>query len=131
VSWRRAALSALLGLAVAADVATAGDPHRQYRTLESPHFIVYYWDSDAGAGREPGALDMDDVARRFAVAAERAHAVLSPALDQQPATKTLIYVTDDTDSANGFASVLPRNAIQVYATAPSGFSELDDYDDWV
>ncbi len=112
-----------LGLAVLVAVlvgrAEAGDPKREYRTLESEHFIVYYW------------VPLDDVARRIAVVAERAHRVLSPALDHSPAQKTLIYVTDDTDSANGFAGVLPVNAITLYATAPAGFSELDDYDDWL
>ncbi|HEY5926238.1 MAG TPA: hypothetical protein VIV11_31350 [Kofleriaceae bacterium] len=99
--------------------AEAGDPKREYRTVESEHFVVHYW------------VPLDDVARRVAVLAERAHRVLSPALDHQPVEKTLIYLTDDTDYANGFAGVLPKNAIQLYATAPSGFSELDDYDDWL
>jgi len=88
-------------------------------TVESEHFIIHYW------------KPLDDVARRVAVVAERAHRQLSVALDHEPSTKTIIYVTDDTDSANGFAGVLPRNAIQLYATAPDGFSELDDYDDWL
>src|SRR4029079_12041751 len=74
---------------------------------------------------------LDDIARQLALSAEHAHALLAPALDHEPSTKTIIYLTDDTDAANGFAAVLPRNAIQVYATAPSGFSELDDYDDWI
>ncbi len=103
----------------ATQTASAGDPKRIYRTVESEHFIVNYW------------APLDDVARRVAVVAERAHKVLAPVLDHAPAEKTLIYLTDDIDSANGFASVLPRNAIQLYATAPSGFSELDDYDDWL
>ena len=45
--------------------------------------------------------------------------------------KTLVFLADDTDDANGFAGVLPRNAIQLNTTAPPGFSELDDYDDWL
>ncbi len=110
---------------IAAARAEAGDPKREYRTIESEHFVVHYW---VLPGEEQS---LDDVARRVAVVAERAHRVLSPALDHQPAEKTLIYVTDDTDYANGFAGVLPKNAIQVYATGPSGFSELDDYDDWL
>jgi hypothetical protein len=100
-------------------IAHAGDSSRVHRTIESDHFVVHYW--------EP----LDDVARRVAVLAERAHRVLVPAFDHVPSGKTLIYVTDDTDSANGFASVLPRNAITIFATAPPGASELDDYDDWL
>jgi hypothetical protein len=112
---------------VAATQTWAGDPKRTYRTVESEHFIVHYWVLPS----EEDARSLDDVAHRVAVVAERAHRVLAPALDHAPRGKTLIFLTDDTDSANGFASVLPRNAIQLYATAPSGFTELDDYDDWL
>jgi hypothetical protein len=115
----RLLLLAVLGLAGLTQVVDAGDSRRVFKTIESEHFIVHYW--------EP----LDAVAHRVALVAERAHAVLTPALDHVPVTKTIIYLTDDTDSANGFAGVLPRNAIQVYATAPNGFSELDDYDDWI
>jgi Tol biopolymer transport system component len=97
----------------------AGDPTREYRTVETEHFVIYYW------------VPLDDVAHRVGVVAERAHRTLSPALDHQPTEKTLIFMADDTDGANGFATVLPRNAIQLYATGPSSFSELDDHDDWL
>lgn len=106
--------------------ASAGDPKREFRTVESDHFVVHYW---VLRGQDPRPLD--EIARRVAVLAERAHRVLVPVLDHAPREKTLVYLTDDTDSANGFASVLPRNAITLFATAPSGFSELDDYDDWL
>ena len=106
-------------VAAAAQTASAGDSKRVYKTVETPHFIIHYW--------QP----LDDVAQRVAVVAERAHTALTPALDHVPNVKTIIYLTDDTDSANGFAGVLPRNAITLYATAPGGFSELEDYDDWL
>ena len=98
---------------------TQGTRRRDYQTLESAHFVVYF---DAA---------LADVARRVAIVAERAHTTLAPALDHEPADKTLIVVSDDTDAANGYALVLPRNAIGVYATGPSGFNELDDHDDWL
>ena len=99
--------------------AWAGDPTRVYRTVETAHFVVHYY------------APLDDVARRLAVVAERAHRTLAPALDHLPDTKTIIMLVDDTDSANGFASVLPRNAITVFATGPTGFIELDDHEDWL
>ena len=113
-----AATAAVIALA-ANGPAQAGDPLRVHHTLESEHFIVHYW--------EP----MEPLARRVAVVAEAAHRTLAPALDHAPSEKTIITVVDDTDSANGFASVLPRNAIQLYATAPTSLSELDDHDDWM
>jgi len=109
----------LIALLVLTRVAYAGDPLRVYKTIETDHFIVYYW--------EP----LDDVARRIGIVSERAYEILTPVLDHVPKEKTLIYLADDTDSANGFAGVLPRNAIQLNATSPPGFSELDDYDDWL
>jgi Tol biopolymer transport system component len=99
--------------------AHAGDPLRVWKTVETEHFIIYYY--------EPN----DDVAHRVGVTSERAYRTLTAALDHVPTEKTLIYLADDTDDANGFAGVLPRNAIQLYATGPSSFSELDDHDDWI
>jgi hypothetical protein len=104
---------------VAGRTADAGDPLRVYRTIETEHFVIHYW------------VPLDAAARRVAVTAERAHRILVPALDHAPDVKTQVFLADDTDSANGFASVLPRNTIQLYATGPTGFSELDDHDDWI
>jgi len=114
---RRFAAVALVALA--AGRVWAGDPDRRYRTIETEHFVIYY--------DEPLA----DVARRAGVVAERAHRTLAPALDHVPAEKTLIVVADNTDSANGSASVLPRNVIEIFATGPSAFNELDDHEDWL
>jgi hypothetical protein len=118
-----ARLGALAAVALALTLlprpARAGDPTRVYRTVESEHFVVHYY------------APLDDVARRVAVVAERAHRTLTVALDHVPAAKTIIVVVDDTDSANGFAGVLPRNAIQLYATGPDGPSQLADHEDWL
>ena len=112
-------LLAIALTALAATEARAGDPTRVYRSIETEHFVVHYY------------APLDDVARRLAVVAERAHRTLSPALDHVPDRKTILVLVDDTDGANGFASVLPRNSIQAFATGPSGFNELDDHDDWL
>ena len=115
----RALLLAAALIASAVGVARAGDPTRRYFTIETDHFIINYH------------APLYDVARRLAVAAENAHRTLAPALDKYPKQKTILTLLDDTDSANGFASVIPRNEIQLYATAPPAFSELDDHDDWL
>lgn len=117
---RAARLAAIATLAtLATRDARAGDPLRSYRTVETEHFIIDYW-----AG-------YDDVARRVGVVAERAHRTLAVALDHVPAEKTIIVLVDDTDSANGFAGVIPRNAIQLNLTGPSSITELDDHEDWL
>ena len=99
--------------------ARASDPRRHWKTLESAHFLISYY--------EPNG----DIARRVAVVAERAHRVLAPALGHEPSEKTLITITDDTDGANGFASVIPRNQIGLFATAPDSLSVLNDHEDWL
>ncbi|MBK7538254.1 MAG: PD40 domain-containing protein [Myxococcales bacterium] len=100
-------------------VARAGDPDRQWRTVETAHFVIHY------------PVPLDAIARRVGVVAERAHDTLAPALRHAPAGKTLVVVNDDTDGANGFANVAPRNAITLFATAPHGSSALADHDDWL
>jgi Tol biopolymer transport system component len=114
-----AGVAAALALAASSHTAHAGDPNLEYFTLESDHFVIHYY------------APLEPVARRVAVCAERAYRTLVPALDHVPKDKTLIVLVDDTDSANGFGSVLPRNQINLFATAPPSFSELDDYDDWL
>lgn len=99
--------------------AQAGDGRVDWFTVESEHFIVTY--------HEP----LGDVARRVALVAERAHEVMAPGLGHTPDKKTHIVVDDTTDSSNGFARVIPRNAIRIFASAPPSKSDLADHDDWL
>ncbi|MEZ4365668.1 MAG: hypothetical protein R2939_05200 [Kofleriaceae bacterium] len=121
MSWRRATLGVVAVLVGAAggERAHAGDPERVWQTLESAHFVFHF---------DARTLD---VARRVAQVAERAHRTLAPALGHDPEGKTQVVLLDETDGANGFANVLPRNAITLYLTAPSGASNLADHDDWL
>jgi hypothetical protein len=100
-------------------IAHAGDGDLEWWTIETEHFVINYYSPN------------EAVARRVAVVAERAHRTLAPALGHTPRDKTQIVLVDDTDGANGFASVLPRNAITLFATPPSSFSVLNDHDDWL
>ncbi|MFH0900118.1 MAG: BamA/TamA family outer membrane protein [Pseudomonadota bacterium] len=100
-------------------LAAAGDGSLVWRTIETDHFAIHYY--------EPN----EDIARRLAAVAERAHLVLAAALDHRPRGKTEVVITDDTDSANGYAMAAPRNAIHLYATAPGPLSSLGDHDDWL
>lgn len=100
-------------------LATAGDPRQVWKTVETEHFIIHY--------DEP----LFEVAEKVARVAERGHAVLVPIFAHAPAKKTHIVILDQTDSSNGFASVLPYNRITLYATAPEADSVLSDHDDWL
>jgi len=110
---------AALLLVVAADVAHGDDGSMTWRTLESEHFVVHY--------HEP----LEDVGRKVVAAAERSHAVLAPVFSHEPREKTHVVLRDTTDSANGFASVIPRNQITLFVSAPRGTSVLNDHDDWL
>lgn len=110
---------ALAVLGAGARPAAAGDPEREWRTIESTHFAIHYY--------EP----LGDVAQRVAAVAEHAHRVLAPVLGHAPRDKTHIVIIDDNDGANGFASVLPRNHVTLYASAPNAGSVLADHDDWL
>lgn len=114
LSWRLAIASCLVAVS-----AYAGDPTLVWKTVESDHFVVHYY--------EP----LDRLARRTAVVAERAHRALVPVFGYEPEDKTHIVLVDDTDGANGFANVLPRNVIRLFAAAPTALSVLNDHDDWL
>jgi hypothetical protein len=113
------ALVAIALVAALGGRADAGDPRRTWWTIETDHFVITYYDP------------LGDVAQRVAQVAERAHRNLAPALRHTPENKTQLIILDDVDGANGFASVLPRNRITLYATAPIGESALNDHDDWL
>ncbi len=115
----RASWIALLVVLAWPVVARAGDPDRVWKTIETDHFVINYY--------EP----LGEVARKVALSAERAHKTLAAALDVHPEEKTQLTVVDDTDGANGFAGVLPRNAIRLFANAPRGVGALSDHDDWL
>ncbi len=108
-----------LWLVVGVPSAGAGDGRRVWKTVETEHFVIHYY--------EP----LLDVARRVAAVAEYAHTVLTPVLKHKPTEKTQIVITDDTDGANGFANTIPRNRIRLYSSAPSADSTLNDHDDWL
>jgi hypothetical protein len=99
--------------------AEAGDPSLRWRTLETEHFRIHFYQGEQAA------------ARALAVRAERAHRLLAPLLGHAPAVPTQVVLTDDVDSANGSATVLPYNLVRLFLTAPESESVLNDYDDWL
>jgi hypothetical protein len=107
---------AILAILVTTAIARA-DGSLVWETIESPHFVIHYY-------RPNG-----DYAHRLAVVAEKAHDLLVGPLGHDPIDKTHIVVTDDTDGANGFAQVIPRNQVNVFVTAPDALDVLNDRED--
>jgi hypothetical protein len=94
-------------------------PHLDYRTFDTPHFQVIY---------APG---LQDVALRAAGHAEEAHRILRDAFLEPPGQTIQLVVTDHADLSNGFASVMHRPRIVLFARPSVDGSSLSYYDDWL
>lgn len=113
-----AAAATLLALLAPKGALAFNDPELAWWTIETKHFHITF-----PSGLEP-------VARRIAEVAETAHERLKGPLGYEPTSVTEVVITDDSESANGSATALPYNTVQLYATSPDDFSPLNDYDDW-
>lgn len=115
-------VSALLALAILASVAASAAaqpaPYHHYSTLETPHFHVHVAEGLEREGRVAGA------------AAERAYALLSRELTP-PRGPIDLVVSDDADYANGSATPVPSNRINVFAVPPVENQGLRFNDDWI
>ena len=96
--------------------ALARDPALRWWTLRTPHFHVHF---------QQGA---EQLASQVARDAEQALARVSKKLGHRPSGRIELVISDATDSANGFASLLPYNHIEIFATPPDDMSELHDHD---
>lgn len=105
-------------LAVCETAFASGDPRLKYKQIETPHFRITFYSGE------------DEIAQRVADLAESIHERLVPAVGWPPSEKTEIAITDQTDSANAFATALPYDSIHMFATAPDDLSPLGDVDDW-
>ncbi|MBI3178263.1 MAG: hypothetical protein HYZ27_01295, partial [Deltaproteobacteria bacterium] len=112
-------LAALLGLPDLASAAGAYDPSAEYRTVETPHFYVVF-----AAGYEAIAIRAGELAE-----------VILPRLtrrfDYELSGKVTIIIDDQTDIANGSATILPSKTVTLLITPPTEVSGLEDYDDWL
>jgi len=118
---RAAALALALALALRAQAVRAQpqDPRLVWRTLETPHFRIHYYN------------DMAPLARRVAEVAERAVERLHGPLGWSPSSPVQVVLSDETDDANGSATAVPQNTVRLYVTAPDDLSVLHQYDDWL
>lgn len=114
----RATAALALSLAFAGP-AQAGSRDQRWRTLESEHFVVHYYQGS------------EEAAERAAMTLERAHDRLAPDLGHSPRRRTQVVLTDTTDGSNGSATVLPYPRIDAFVTAPDSMSVLESYDDWI
>ena len=116
--------AAAVGAAVAIAVSTpttgsAQAPDEEWRTLATAHFRVTF----------PERLE--PLARRAADRAEWAYDALGDALIDPPDGLIDVLVTDHTDTATGFAQVVPSNRVTVFARPGVDRLSLAYFDDWM
>lgn len=94
------------------------EPTLKWETLITPHFRITFYSGER------------EVAEHVADIAETIHGEMTKGIGWTPAERTEIALVDYFESANGFASGIPYNAITLYVTAPEDLSPLGDVDDW-
>ena len=85
-----------------AHAATWLDPALKWRTIETPHFSIHYYDKTEAQ------------AKRMVAIAEEVHSRLSPILKHDPDLKTDVVLLDITDYTNGYTTVIPSPTITLY-----------------
>jgi len=108
-----------LAVATAAPPARAGDPYLEWYTVETPRFRVHFH----------GGLEWH--AQRVATLAEAVTDDLEREAGWRPRNVIHVIVTDDTDDANGSASLRPHALVRMFVTAPDDMAALGDYDEWL
>lgn len=110
----------LLSLApTASEAATIYDPEVTYKTLTTPNFYVMF---PEGYGH---------IALRAAQIAEDTRPYLIERYEWEPDGRIAIVINDQTDFANGSATIFPYKIITLFVTAPTRISGLEEYDDWL
>lgn len=98
--------------------AASFDPQWQWATIKSEHFAITFHQ-----GEEALAADM-------VKEAEEAWGILTTEIGSTPRGRVQLVLVDPTDSANGYATIIPNNQIVIFVTAPQEDSSLAYYEEW-
>jgi hypothetical protein len=112
------ALSSALLAAPASAQSTRYDPRLDFRTLETERFSVHFHQGE------------DLLARRLVQIADDVSDRLAPQIGRPRGHVHLILV-DQADVANGWATVLPYNVIELTAAPPAAHSFIGNAEDWL
>lgn len=95
------------------------EPWRRWYTIRTAHFNIHYYEGE------------EKVADKVAMVCEEVYSIVTRWFESEPHEKVEVVITDDTDSTNGFTSVVPYNRIHIFVRPPAAFSSLNDHDDWI
>jgi WD40 repeat protein len=116
--WLTLWFSVVSLLPVAVRASDRYDPRLRFRTITTPRFDIHYHQGEEGQ------------ARRLAAVAEAVAAKLDATLGPPSGRVQVILVAQD-DVANGWATPLPYNTIEITATTPAGESLIGNTTDWL
>ena len=117
---RRSALVVLVALLLAT-VAEANyryDPRLRFKTIVTKRFDIHFHQGE------------DEAARRLAALAEAVATDLEPRLGR-PRARVHVILVDQTDLANGWATPVPYNLIEIVAASPRSESSIGNGSDWL
>jgi hypothetical protein len=115
--WATILLAAIAHLAPRTAPRCQVPPNADWRTLRTTHFSIHF------------TPELEEIARRTAVNAERAYSRLARELEP-PRGRIDIVVSDNVDYSNGSATTVPSNRLYIYANPPVESSALRFNDDW-
>jgi surface antigen Omp85-like protein/WD40 repeat protein len=105
--------------AASARASTLFDPTFRFRTIRTPHFVIYFHQGE------------DRLAGRLAVIAEEAWRALEHPLGVKPPPLTHVVLADQSEQAGGTATPVPYNTIVLDAAWPTGSELIGNVDDWL
>lgn len=99
--------------------ALSQDPSLNWQTLTTTHFEIHFHDGEETLARKVGTIS------------EQVHTKLSKEFNWIPRERTQVILTDRFDYANGSATPMPRNTMNLLVTPPVGNSVVSDHDNWM
>lgn len=111
-------LAVLLVACGAGEAATRYDPRLRFRTISTPRFDIHFHQGG------------ETLAARLAQLIEAAAAEIDRSIGP-PAGRVQVILVDQHDLANGWATPLPFNTIEINAAAPSAGMMIGNTDDWL
>jgi dipeptidyl aminopeptidase/acylaminoacyl peptidase len=94
-------------------------PGLRFRVLTTAHFAIYFHQGE------------EQLAQRLSGIVEDSYRVLTARLNTIPSGRTHVILADQNDSANGWATPLPYNTIEISAIWPAAGDDIGNTGDWL
>ena len=95
------------------------DPKLKWKTLETPHFYIHFHQGEY------------KLAQLTANLGEEVYEKLCSFFQYYPEEKTHIILVDNSDIANGYASIFPHKCIVIFIVPPESESYIGNFDNWL